>query len=281
MQQLQRIPARGARSAVAPEDGSADASNRLYRSLFVGALVCVAVSAIWGRIDVMVDARVANGSTGVTVGLGLAVAGSFALWRRSSLYALLRTHPPLLIAGILLVAAALVLLGRGAGYFTPVAWSVIILAAVVAGPRSRLGAVFAITLIGGYLVGRLALYGVDVSRLNPIGMHDALGRRLTIDIGLALMSILAVRQIGNYVDHQRGMLASRSECHPALNRCSELSPREVEIVRLIANGYCNREIAEQMYISPRTVQTYVDSALRKTGARHRSQLIAFAVADGL
>ncbi|MFF8413543.1 helix-turn-helix transcriptional regulator [Streptomyces omiyaensis] len=53
---------------------------------------------------------------------------------------------------------------------------------------------------------------------------------------------------------------------------SGLSPREEEVARLASDGRTNREIAEVLFLSPRTVEQHVARALRKVGARDRSQL---------
>jgi len=58
----------------------------------------------------------------------------------------------------------------------------------------------------------------------------------------------------------------------------ELSPREAEVAELAGMGRKNREIAEALFISPRTVETHVASALRKLGAPSRDAL-ATAMAD--
>jgi DNA-binding CsgD family transcriptional regulator len=60
-----------------------------------------------------------------------------------------------------------------------------------------------------------------------------------------------------------------------------LSPREHEVVRLVAGGGTNEEIAERLVISPRTVQSHVNRAMRKTGARNRTDLAVLSVEAGL
>jgi DNA-binding NarL/FixJ family response regulator len=56
-----------------------------------------------------------------------------------------------------------------------------------------------------------------------------------------------------------------------------LTGREVEVVRLVVEGWTNPQIAVQLVISPRTVQSHVASAMRKLGARSRTQLAVFAL----
>jgi DNA-binding NarL/FixJ family response regulator len=52
--------------------------------------------------------------------------------------------------------------------------------------------------------------------------------------------------------------------------------READVLRLVAEGLANKEIAARLFLSPRTVEKHVESLLRKTGARSRTQLVAIA-----
>jgi DNA-binding CsgD family transcriptional regulator len=56
--------------------------------------------------------------------------------------------------------------------------------------------------------------------------------------------------------------------------------READVLRLVAEGLANKQIAERLYLSPRTVEKHVESLLRKTGARSRTQLVAIAGPPG-
>ena len=60
-----------------------------------------------------------------------------------------------------------------------------------------------------------------------------------------------------------------------------LTPREREIVRLIALGETTPQICAALFIAPDTVRSHVRNAMAKTGARTRAQLIAIALTDGL
>ncbi|MBB5835924.1 ATP-binding protein [Kribbella italica] len=53
---------------------------------------------------------------------------------------------------------------------------------------------------------------------------------------------------------------------------TELSPREQEVARLLGSGHTNREIAEVLFLSPRTVEQHVAKVLRKLGVSSRSEL---------
>lgn len=56
-----------------------------------------------------------------------------------------------------------------------------------------------------------------------------------------------------------------------------LTPREREVVLLVARGLTNRQIAGELTISERTVTTHVDHILRKLGVTSRARIAAWAV----
>jgi two-component system NarL family response regulator len=56
-----------------------------------------------------------------------------------------------------------------------------------------------------------------------------------------------------------------------------LAARELEILRLVADGLTDNEIGKQLYISPRTVQNHLTRIREKTGLRRRSELARWAV----
>jgi PAS domain S-box-containing protein len=60
-----------------------------------------------------------------------------------------------------------------------------------------------------------------------------------------------------------------------------LSPRECEIVRLIALGSAGPEIADELGVAHETVRTHVRNAMGKVGARSRAHLVAKALGEGL
>jgi DNA-binding NarL/FixJ family response regulator len=66
--------------------------------------------------------------------------------------------------------------------------------------------------------------------------------------------------------------------HP---RIGDLTDREHQVVRLVAQGMSNHEIAEHLVLSPATARTHVSRAMIKLSARDRAQLVVFAYQSGL
>jgi DNA-binding NarL/FixJ family response regulator len=64
-------------------------------------------------------------------------------------------------------------------------------------------------------------------------------------------------------------------------RLAGLTPRELEILTLVARGLSNQEIAEQLVLSPLTAKTHVSRLFTKLGARDRAQLVVLAYETGL
>ena len=60
-----------------------------------------------------------------------------------------------------------------------------------------------------------------------------------------------------------------------------LTTRELEVVRLIAQGHSNAEIAAELFVSDATVKTHINHIFSKLGARDRSQVIVKARQLGL
>jgi two-component system, NarL family, response regulator LiaR len=61
----------------------------------------------------------------------------------------------------------------------------------------------------------------------------------------------------------------------------ELSERETEVLRLIANGKDNAEIAHELHISPKTVKNHISNILMKLQIENRIQAAVYAVRSGL
>lgn len=67
-------------------------------------------------------------------------------------------------------------------------------------------------------------------------------------------------------------LANRNERPPRVDWATVLSEREVQVARLVAGGASNREVAEQLSITERTVKAHLSAIFEKLGLRDRLQL---------
>jgi DNA-binding NarL/FixJ family response regulator len=63
---------------------------------------------------------------------------------------------------------------------------------------------------------------------------------------------------------------------PAVQAPDDLTPREVEILALIARGLTNPEIAAQLFLSNHTIKTHISRIFAKTGSRDRAAAIGYA-----
>jgi len=90
--------------------------------------------------------------------------------------------------------------------------------------------------------------------------------------GDAYLNPTATRRLMNeYLEQMRG--GGRS--------ANTLSEREKEVLTLIAKGYSNKEIADRLMISVKTVETHKSNVMEKLGLRSRPELVKFAMQKGL
>ena len=88
-------------------------------------------------------------------------------------------------------------------------------------------------------------------------------------------ALVTVAGGGTFIDpHLAGVLSG----HADVSRLRVLSPREREILGLLAEGLTGQAIAERLFLSPETVRTHVRNATTKLGASTRVQAVAIVVA---
>lgn len=76
-------------------------------------------------------------------------------------------------------------------------------------------------------------------------------------------------------------LLTRSAQGEAARRSHDLTPRELEIMELLATGHSQAAIAEQLVLSEKTVATHIQHILPKLGVHSRAEAVAFAHRQGL
>ncbi len=97
-----------------------------------------------------------------------------------------------------------------------------------------------------------------------------------------LLSVLhAVIEDSDFVSFRGGDSESKSPSNPLAANIDALSARELEVMKLIAVGLTNAEIAESLAVSPRTVESHRASIQRKLLIRTRAELVRIARNAGL
>jgi two-component system response regulator NreC len=91
----------------------------------------------------------------------------------------------------------------------------------------------------------------------------------------------AVRNAAAGEHYLNPRLGARIATEPAPGPPDDLSQREIEVLRLIALGYTNAEIAEQLFLSVRTVETHRSHIQQKLRLSTRAELVGYALERGL
>jgi two-component system response regulator NreC len=93
--------------------------------------------------------------------------------------------------------------------------------------------------------------------------------------------VKAVRMAASGETYLQPELGARLAAEPDSTAPDDLSERELEVLRLIALGYTNNEIAEQLYLSVRTVESHRAHIQQKLAMTTRSELVRYAIERGL
>jgi two-component system, NarL family, response regulator NreC len=97
--------------------------------------------------------------------------------------------------------------------------------------------------------------------------------------------VAAVREVargGRYVNPELGarLVAAEADAQRRAE-ADPLSDREREVLRLLALGHTNQEIAKELFISVRTAETHRAHIMQKLGLQSRAELVRYAMAQGL
>ncbi len=93
-------------------------------------------------------------------------------------------------------------------------------------------------------------------------------------------AIRAVIAGGTYINPELGARLAAAPETPD-GPPDDLTPREIEVLELLALGYMNPEIADKLVLSVRTVETHRANIQRKTGRTTRAELVAYAAENGI
>ena len=123
----------------------------------------------------------------------------------------------------------------------------------------------------------------DVAYLRKA--FDAGARGYLVKDAADVELVLAVRQVATgaeYVHPRLGAALLTTSTGPRLaGPGGELSERELDVLRLVALGYANAEIAAELYVSVRTVETHRAHVQQKLGIKARADLVRYAREHGL
>jgi NarL family two-component system response regulator LiaR len=115
--------------------------------------------------------------------------------------------------------------------------------------------------------------GASSYLLKDVSPEDLVEAIRAAHLGEARLHPDIVRKLMEQVTHEPGNGQDQ--------RFEDLTNRELEVARLVAQGLSNREIAQQLTISHRTVKTHVSNILSKLDLSDRTQLAIYAINSGL
>jgi DNA-binding NarL/FixJ family response regulator len=114
--------------------------------------------------------------------------------------------------------------------------------------------------------------GFLTKEVEPEGLRHAVR---VVAAGEALLSPSVTRRVVRQFAHRPAPAPGGGE------RLAALTAREREVVRLVATGLSNEDIARELVISPLTAKTHITRAITKLGVRDRVQLVILAYEEGL
>lgn len=126
---------------------------------------------------------------------------------------------------------------------------------------------------------RAGAAGYLVKKAAPSDLHMAI---LSVAQGGAfLYPGLAKALIRAYTTAPLAPLPASGNGEPLAEELRVLSPRELEVLKLVAEGHTNQEIADQLVLSIKTVQAHRANVMEKLGLENITQLVRFAIRYGL
>ena len=131
---------------------------------------------------------------------------------------------------------------------------------------------------GGFNLERLWARFMEDGRVNgsfPVKRFDGQVRPV---VYAATADVVPGRHMAIFANGKNG---SQTAPAPAARRpVSQLTPREREILQMIADGLTDREIARRLMLSPATARTHARNLIGKLGAHTRAQAVAIAIRHG-
>ena len=113
--------------------------------------------------------------------------------------------------------------------------------------------------------------------LKDVSTNDLIEAIRTVHAGESVLHPAIARKVANYFARRA---ATQQPEQPAISALDQLTRRETEVLRLAAHSMTNREIADQLTISVRTVQGHLSSVFGKLGVGSRTEAVLCALRDG-
>lgn len=285
----------------------ANVLERFYRGLFRAAIVAVAGACLWALWNEWVNPWHDDHLQSTAIALALLAGTGLAAWRSDRLYELLRARPAWSLVPAAVATVAIWIDGsQGSELFIV---SLLVLAPISVPTDTRWTVGAAAFMTAGYIVGLVVVNDVSWARLEALDEADTQLQHAFAYVPVSLLFAYPLEKGASFVarssqivDDERGRLEmqlkrARLQARTAklgtpepdadaaapdgARPTDELSAREVEVCQLVAEGLSNADIAERLYLSPRTVQSHIANAMSKTGASSRTQLAVMMIRDGL
>jgi DNA-binding CsgD family transcriptional regulator len=295
----------------------ANVLERFYMGLFRAANVTLAAGCAWALWREATNGWHDQHLPSLAIGVLLLVGAGLAVWQSDRLFRLLRRRPALTFVPTTIVLLALWIDGtRGSEFFLVCILVLLPIAvATIDDPRWTLGA--AAYLIVGDFFGLNVVNSVSWTHLDAVHGSRVQPEHVLACLLAALLFIYALERGASFVARsnqiinderarlqarlKRAQLEARDKkleaseaedlahaaapepvAYPGGSRLTnELSAREVEVCQLVSEGLSNNDIAEKLFLSPRTVQSHVANAMMKTHTESRTQLAVLMIRDGL
>ncbi|MCJ7932677.1 MAG: response regulator transcription factor [Chryseobacterium sp.] len=122
-----------------------------------------------------------------------------------------------------------------------------------------------------------------MGQMLKMGAHAFLSKEIELE---ELVSVInAVYHNGHYfsneqIDVMRGQLSNKLPEFHAFSK-NELTEREMDVLRLVCQQLSTKEIADSLFISPKTVETHKTNLMIKTGVKNMAGLVIYAVQNNI
>jgi len=122
-----------------------------------------------------------------------------------------------------------------------------------------------------------------ISRMLKAGVRSILPRESAADDIVAAIYAAYSGQVLLSAEAAENLAAIYGDVEPELDDSllDEITPREIEVLRMLAEGLPNKEIAGRMRISDHTVKFHISSILEKQGASTRTEAVTIGIRRGL